>query len=81
MCPCVFAETHFGFSVDTGDQKVSWVSERRTAADKGGKLGFQVAEDQQVEKADRWNPSYDTDIDYGEYIKSFKLYLVIKKAF
>ena len=82
-CPCVWADTHIGFSVDTGDQKVSWVGKNERSADRqrAGGMNLLVTEDQQVEKADRWNPKYDTDIDYGEYIKSFKLYLVIKKAF
>lgn len=83
MCPCVFAETHFGISVDTGDQKVSWVGSEQSGLDQQniGRLNLKVSEDHYVKKADRWNPSYDTDIDYGELIKSFKLYLVIKKAF
>jgi hypothetical protein len=82
VCPCALADTHFGISLDTGDQKVSWVGEgERAAEDRVGRMNLTVSDNQTVEKADRWNPEYETDIDYGAYIKSFKLFLVIKKAF
>jgi hypothetical protein len=82
LCPCSWAGTHFGIGVDTGDQKVSWVGSERAKDEQSlGRMNFTVTENNQEEKADRWNPNYDTDIDYGAYIKSFKLLLIIKKAF
>ena len=79
---CAYADTHFGISVDTGDQKVSWLGKERNSRERSfSKMNLSVSDEQRVETADRWNPSYDTDIDYGAYIKSFKLFLVIKKAF
>jgi hypothetical protein len=82
LCPCAFAETHFGIGVDTGDQKVSLVGAERPGDEQNvGRVNFSVTENNQPDKADRWNPKYDTDIDYGAYIKSFKLFLMIKKEF
>jgi hypothetical protein len=83
MCPCVFAETHFGIGVDTGDQKISWVGHlQRSGYEEDTVSTSAFATDQALEeKADRWNPNYETDIDYGAYIKSIKLYFVVNKAF
>jgi len=69
----LFADAHFGVGLSDGEKNLTWVENNVSVTDEmATKLNAQ------------WNAREDeffTDVDYEEYVKSFKLYMVFKRNF
>ena len=68
-----FADAHFGIGLSDGEKNLTWVENNVSVSDEmATKLNAQ------------WNAKEEeffSDVDYEEYVKSFKLYMVFKRNF